>query len=143
MNEKQTINAPNEVEANTHNRRYVLFNESMAIAFNLLLAAFSISRIARFACHLTQCGHPCRELSTLLARLAHMISTPKTPTARMSALGRGCVKTSIESQFVPRLRNFRKSQFAKALISLRLEFRLLRQNHNSNSSLAFSHSLDP
>jgi hypothetical protein len=34
-------------------------------------------------------------------------------------------------------------QFAKALISLRLEFRLLRQNHNSNSSSAFSHSLDP
>jgi hypothetical protein len=122
MNEKQTINAPNEVEANTHNRRYVLFNESMAIAFNLLLAAFSISRIARFACHLTQCGHPCRELSTLLARLAHMISTPKTPTARMSAMGRGCVKTLFKSKFAANLPDFRKLQFAKALISLKLKF---------------------
>jgi len=56
-------------------------------------------------------------------------------------MGRGCVKTSIESQFVPRLRNFKNLQFAKALISLSLKFQLLRQNHNSNSSSAFSHSL--
>ena len=53
------------------------------------------------------------------------------------------METSIELQFVPRLRNFRKLLFAKALISLRLKFRLLGQNHDSNSSPTFSHSLDP
>ena len=69
------------------------------------------------------------------------ISASNLGAAGMSAMGRGCVKTSIESQFVPRLRDLGNLQFAKALISLRLEFRLLRQNHNSNSSSTFSHSL--
>jgi len=41
---------------------------------------------------------------------------------QMSALGRGCVNTSLKPEFVPNLRDFRKLQFAKALISLKLKF---------------------
>jgi hypothetical protein len=54
---------------------------------------------------------------------------------------RGYVKTSIELQFVPRLRNFRNLQFAKALISLKLKFQWPGQIHNSSSSPTFLHSL--
>jgi hypothetical protein len=61
--------------------------------------------------------------------------------AQESVHGRGCVKTSIESQFVPRLRNFRNLQFAKALISLKLKFQWPGQVHNSSSSPTFLHSL--
>jgi hypothetical protein len=53
------------------------------------------------------------------------------------------VKTSIESPFVPRLRNFRNLQFAKALISLKLKFQWPGQVHNSSSSPTFSHGLGP
>jgi hypothetical protein len=59
----------------------------------------------------------------------------------MSALGPGCVKTLFKSKFAANLPDFRKLQFAKALISLKLKFWRLDFNHNLIRSLTFSHSL--
>jgi hypothetical protein len=59
----------------------------------------------------------------------------------MSGVGRGCVKTLFKSKFAANLSDFRKLQFAKALISLKLKFRRLGFNHNLIRSLTFSHSL--
>ncbi len=61
----------------------------------------------------------------------------------MSAVGRGCVKTLFNSKFAANLPDFRKLQFAKALISLKLKFWRLDFNHNLIRSLTFSHSLGP
>ena len=58
----------------------------------------------------------------------------------MSAFGRGCVKTLFESRFGANLPDFRKLQFAKALISLKLKFWRLDFNHDLIRSLTFSHS---
>jgi hypothetical protein len=55
----------------------------------------------------------------------------------------GCVKTLFKSKFAANLPDFRKFQFAKALISLKLKFGQLGFNHNLIRSLTFSHSLDP
>jgi hypothetical protein len=59
----------------------------------------------------------------------------------MSGMGRGCVKTLFKSKFAANLPDFRKLQFAKALISLKLKFGQLGFNHNLVRSLTFSHSL--
>jgi hypothetical protein len=59
----------------------------------------------------------------------------------MSAVGRGCVKTLFKSKFAANLRDFRKLQFAKALISLNLKFAWLGFNLDLIRSLTFSHSL--
>jgi hypothetical protein len=48
-----------------------------------------------------------------------------------------------KSKFAANLPDFRKLQFAKALISLKLKFGQLGFNHNLIRSLTFSHSLDP
>jgi hypothetical protein len=60
-----------------------------------------------------------------------------------SAVGLGCVKTSFKSKFATNLRDFRKLQFAKALISLKLKFWRLGFKRNLIRSLTFSHSFDP
>ena len=57
------------------------------------------------------------------------------------APGRGCVKTLFKWKFAANLPDFRKLQFAKALISLQLKFWRLGFNHNFIRSLTFSHSL--
>ena len=59
----------------------------------------------------------------------------------MSAYGRGCVKTLFESRFGANLLDFRKLQFAKALISLKLKFGRFGFNLDLIRSLTFSHSL--
>jgi hypothetical protein len=59
----------------------------------------------------------------------------------ISGLGLGCVKTLFKSKFAANLRDFRKLQFAKALISLKPNFGGLGFNHNLIRSLTFSHSL--
>ncbi len=59
----------------------------------------------------------------------------------MSGSGRGCVKTLFKSKFAENLPDFRKLQFAKALISLKLIFWRLGFSHNLIRSLTFSHSL--
>jgi hypothetical protein len=51
------------------------------------------------------------------------------------------VKTLFKSKFAANLPDFRKLQFAKALISLKLKFGQLGFNHNLIRSLTFSHSL--
>jgi hypothetical protein len=56
---------------------------------------------------------------------------------------RGCVKTSFKSKSAANPPDFRKLQFAKALISLKLKFWQPDFNHNLIRSLTFSHSLDP
>jgi hypothetical protein len=56
-------------------------------------------------------------------------------------MGRGCVKTSFKSKSAANPADFRKLQFAKALISLKLKFWRLDFNHNLIRSLTFSHSL--
>ncbi len=61
----------------------------------------------------------------------------------MSANGRGCVKTLFESSFGANLLDFRKLQFAKALISLKLKFGQFGFNLDLIRSLTFSHSLGP
>jgi hypothetical protein len=60
-----------------------------------------------------------------------------------SAVGLGCVKTSFKSKFATNLRDFRKLQFAKALISLKLKFGQFGFNLDLIRSLTFTHSLDP
>jgi hypothetical protein len=55
----------------------------------------------------------------------------------------GCVKTLFESRFGANLLDFRKLQFAKALISLKLKFGQFGFNLDLIRSLTFSHSLDP
>ncbi len=59
----------------------------------------------------------------------------------MSGKGRGCVKTSFKSKSAANPPDFRKLQFAKALISLKLKFWRLGFKHNLIRSLTFSHSL--
>ncbi len=59
----------------------------------------------------------------------------------MSAYGPGCVKTLFESRFGANLLDFRKLQFAKALISLKLKFGRFGFNLDLIRSLTFSHSL--
>jgi hypothetical protein len=61
----------------------------------------------------------------------------------MSACGPGCVKTLFKSKFAANLPDFKKLQFAKALISLKLKFGQLGFNHNLIRSLTFLHSLGP
>ena len=61
----------------------------------------------------------------------------------VSAVDPGCVKTLYKSKFATNLPDFRKLQFAKALISLKLKFWRLDFNHDLIRSLTFSHSLDP
>jgi hypothetical protein len=56
-------------------------------------------------------------------------------------MGPGCVKTSFKSKSAANPPDFRKLQFAKALISLKLKFWRLDFNHNLIRSLTFSHSL--
>jgi hypothetical protein len=53
------------------------------------------------------------------------------------------VKTLFESRFGANLLDFRKLQFAKALISLKLKFGRFGFNLDLIRSLTFSHSLDP
>jgi hypothetical protein len=65
------------------------------------------------------------------------------PNSQYSAFDPGCVKTLLKSKFAANLPDFRKLQFAKALISLKLKFWRLDFNHNLIRSLTFSHSLDP
>ncbi|MEP7173745.1 MAG: hypothetical protein ABI705_09685, partial [Aestuariivirga sp.] len=55
----------------------------------------------------------------------------------------GCVKTLFKSKITANLSDFRKLQFAKALISLKRKFWQLDFNHNLIRPLTFSHSLDP
>ena len=61
----------------------------------------------------------------------------------ISAFDPGCVKTLYKSKFAANLPDFRKLQFAKALILLKLKFWRLDCNHDLIRSLTFSHSLDP
>ena len=66
---------------------------------------------------------------------------PFSAIVAMSQKGRGCVKTLFKSKFAENLPGFRKLQFAKALISLKLKFGQLGFNHNLIRTLTFSHSL--
>lgn len=56
-------------------------------------------------------------------------------------MGRGCVKTLLKQKFVPKLLDFIKLQFAKALISLKLKFLRLCFNQILIRYLTFSHNL--
>ena len=60
-----------------------------------------------------------------------------------SPIDPGCVKTLFESRFGANQLDFRKLQFAKALISLKLKFRRFGFNLDLIRSLTFSHNLDP
>ncbi len=57
--------------------------------------------------------------------------------------GLGSVKMLFKSKYAANLCDFKKLQFAKALISLKLKFGWIGFNHNLSRSLTFSHSLDP
>ena len=59
----------------------------------------------------------------------------------MYAVGPACVKTTFKSELRPKLLDFRKFQFAKTLISLKLKFHWLGQDHYLSSSPTFLHSL--
>jgi hypothetical protein len=109
-----------------------------------------MKKITRIVTQWLRCGKailpeaplPCQISGAGVSRMTVTGATLLISARRVeSPLGRGCVKTSIESQFVPRLRNFRNLQFAKALISLKLKFQWPGQVHNSSSSPTFLHSL--